>query len=375
MESKGKFPKVLPLKDKVRQYVQTNSMNLENFEINDFLMDESFYNWVKHPGSDDSLFWESWLNDHPSKREAANQAKMILKSLAFQQKNFSKTEITDLWNNIQAQTIEDNQVDKYTGKQRRLTSWSFLKVAAVMLPFIIASVLFLFYRQAPIENMETVFEKIEKYNPQGQKLTVFLSDGSKVKLNAESRLTYTKPFDDEKWVVYLEGDAFFEVATDAEKPFIVRTGDLETTVLGTSFNVKAYPKDGKIDVAVKTGKVSVSAQNLKQSTGQSNSVVLSPTEMASYSQKENQFRVSVFDEKEVLSWSDGTLYFNNASMEEFVAKLERWYGIEIVVARKTPVKKGIVGEFKDLSLEEILMGTHEASEFSYEFKKGKVIIR
>jgi ferric-dicitrate binding protein FerR (iron transport regulator) len=173
----------------------------------------------------------------------------------------------------------------------------------------------------------------------------------------------------------LEGEAFFEVAADPERPFIVRTGDLETTVLGTSFNVKAYPKDGKIDVAVKTGKVTVVAQNPKQSTAQSTSVVLSPTEMASYSQNENQFRVSIFDEKEVLSWSDGTLYFNNATMEEFVAKLERWYGVEIVMARKTPVKKGIVGEFKDLSLEEILMGTHEASEFSYEFKNGKVIIR
>ena len=350
-------------------------MNLENFDINDFLMDESFYNWVKMPESDDGLFWESWLNDHPSKKEAANQAKKILKSMVFKQKNFSKTEITDLWNGIKAQTVEESQKTKYAGRERHISSWSFLKVAAVLIPFIVATVLLLFYRKAPIENIETVFEKIEKYNPQGQKLTVFLSDGSKVKLNAESRLTYTKPFDDEKRVVYLEGEAFFEVAADPEKPFIVRTSELETRVLGTSFNVKAYPEDGRIDVAVKSGKVSVTSQKIKNSDILGNNVVLSPTEMASYSQKENQFRVSVYDEKEVLSWSDGTLYFNNATMAEFVAKLERWYGIEIVVARKTPVKKGIVGEFKDQSLEEILMGTHEASEFSYEFKNGKVIIR
>ncbi len=350
-------------------------MRLENYDINDFLMDESFYNWVKKPESDDGLFWASWLNDHPSKKDAANQAKTILKSLAFKQNNFNKTEINDLWNSIKAQTVEDTQNKSITGNQRSLGFWSFLKVAAVILPFIVASVLFLFYRQAPIENIETVFEKIEKYNPQGQKLTVFLSDGSKVKLNAESRLTYSKPFDDDKRVVYLEGEAFFEVAADPEKPFIVRTGELETRVLGTSFNIKAYPEDGKIDVAVKSGKVSVTSQNMKNSDMQGNNVVLSPKEMASYSQKEHQFRVSGFDEKEVLSWSDGTLYFNNASMSEFVTKLERWYGVEIVVARKTPVKKGIVGEFKDLSLEEILMGTHEASEFSYEFQNGKVIIR
>jgi ferric-dicitrate binding protein FerR (iron transport regulator) len=350
-------------------------MNLENFDVDDFLREESFFNWVKDPDSEDALFWESLLKNHPSKREHANQAKSILRSVSFQRNGFDRTEITRLWENIKNDTLyAEGKLIRGTNKVV-FRPWKYLKVAAVILPFVIATVLYLFFREMPASAPELSQGLIEKYNPRGQKLTVFLSDGSKVKLNAESRLTYLKPFNENERVVHLEGEAFFEVSPDKSRPFIVQSGSIETKVLGTSFNVNAYPDENRIDVAVKTGKVSVMNKSQKLANNQNGSIVLSPAEMASYSKIDDQMKVTIYDPKAVLSWSEGTLYFDNATMEEFVAKLQRWYGIDIVMARQTPIKKGITGEFFDQSLEEILIGTHEASEFEYEFKDGKVIIK
>ncbi len=349
-------------------------MNPKDFDVNDFLKEESFFNWVKNPSSEDARFWESFLKDHPSKREYANQARLILQSISFREQGFDKSEITDLWKNIKKETLH---LEKKQGEVKQLPfrPWKYLRVAAVILPFVIATVLYVFFREMPSDVAEVSQEMIEKYNPKGQKLTVFLSDGSKIRLNAESRLTYPKPFDEDRRVVTLEGEAFFEVSPDPDRPFIVQAGNIQTKVLGTSFNINAYPEESSIGVAVKTGRVSVLNKKLGSVKDHNGSVVLSAKEMATYSKVSDEMKVTDYDPKAVLSWSEGTLYFNNATMDEFVARLERWYGVDIVVARKTPIKKGITGEFFDQSLEEILLGIHEASEFNYEFKDGKVIIK
>ena len=351
-------------------------MNFEKYQLNDFLMDESFSNWVKRPNGEDAKFWESWLKDHPEKIQDAEEAKKVIRSISFKDISYKKKEITNLWESISAETIHARSSrNGLKSNSSHSIPWNYLKVAAVFLPFIITAVLFLFYRQSTdAENMISQ-QLIEKRNPKGQKLTIFLSDGSKVKLNADSEISYLKPFDENSRVVELVGEAFFEVTPDKNRPFIVRSGKLETKVLGTSFNVKAYPTDNVISVAVKTGKVSVETKNVSLNNTKSNSIVLLPSEMATYSDKTKKTTISEYDPKEVLGWNEGTLYFNNASMQEFVDKLERWYGIDIEVKRDIPIKKGIVGEFHNQTLDEILMGTQDASEFEYVFKEDKVIIR
>ncbi len=350
-------------------------MNIENYNISDFLANESFYNWVKDPQSSDGRMWELWLRSFPQKREEAEKARSILQSIKFKDRSFDKEEITGIWAKVKSETEPKARKATLTEVHySRKKAWHFLKVAAVLLPFIIAAVLFLFFRQNPVENTEITYELIEKYNPKGQKLTVFLSDGSKVKLNAESRITYQKPFEGHQRLVKLEGEAFFEVTPDAERPFIVQSGELETRVLGTSFNITAYPELSKISVAVKSGVVSVSNHtDLSKPDGGTH--LINPAEMLTYSKEDEGFKISIYNPDKVLAWSDGVLYFENATMNEFVRKIERWYGIDIIVKRKQPIAKGITGVFKDQSLEDILIGVHEASEFEYEFKDGKLLIK
>ena len=351
-------------------------MNFEKYQLNDFLMDESFCNWAVDSNCDDGEFWETWLKDHPEKMNDANEAKKMLNFITFKDKNFSNKEIQLLWNQIITETkIQNSKDNSLNGKSKRLIPWNLLKVAAVLFPFIIASVLFLFYREDAPEKSLIVSELIEKQIPKGQKLTVYLSDGSKIILNSESKIRYSKPFDANQRIVELEGEAFFEVTPDKSRPFIVKSGNLLTKVLGTSFNIKAYPSDKNVKIAVKTGLVSVENTRKKTKNKLTKSVVLQPSEMVTYKKSTNSTSVSDFDHREELAWSEGVLYFKDASMEEFVAKIERWYGIDIIVKREKPIKKGIVGEFHNQSLEDILIGMHEASEFEYEFKAGKLIIK
>ncbi len=348
-------------------------MNFTNYKLNDFLMDDSFINSVKKPNSQDGMFWDTWLTEHPDKKDEADQAKNIIKSISFSDKSFNKNEITELWKNIQQHTIE---VRKKKTVSINFRVWNYLKVAAVLLPFVATTVLFLIYRNSPEPQIITQNPLIQKSNPKGQKLTFFLSDGSKVKLNSESSISFLQTFDSTKRVVTLLGEAFFEVTPDSKRPFIVQTGEVETIVLGTSFNVEAYPTDEKVKVAVKTGKVSVNTPTQNSSTVARETIVLSPLEMATYSKKTNKSMVSGYDPLTVFGWGDGTLHFENASMSEFVSKLERWYGVDIIVKRDKPVPKGITGTYTQLPLEEILMGHRSASEFDYEFlPNGNVIIK
>lgn len=351
-------------------------MNIENYILKDFLMDESFYNWVKQPNGREGQFWDNWLINHPEKQFEIEQAKKIIKSISFKDKSFSKEEITNLWDKIKEDSLEHKAIDKESvAKSTNNYLWKYLKVAAVIIPFIATSVLLLLYHDNPKEIVVNQ-QRIEKQIPKGQKLTVFLPDGSKIKLNAESTISYLKPFDRDQRIVELEGEAFFEVTPNKNRPFIVKSGNINTKVLGTSFNIKAYPEDKCVLVAVKSGIVSVENKNQDLPNKLNKSIVLSPKEMAIYSERTNQTTVSAYDPMEVLGWSDGVLYFDDASMDEFISKLERWYGIDIIVKRNKPISKGIVGVFTNQSLEEILMGTKDASEFEYEFlTNGKVIIK
>ena len=98
---------------------------------------------------------------------------------------------------------------------------------------------------------------IDKSNPRGMKTTILLSDGTKVKLNSETSLRYPEYFSDSVRIVYLKGEAFFEVERDESKPFIVISKGIRTKVLGTSFDIRAYPDEVELSVGVVEGKVQV----------------------------------------------------------------------------------------------------------------------
>lgn len=133
-------------------------------------------------------------------------------------------------------------------------------------------------------------------------------------------------------LVQLEGEAFFEVATDSLKPFIVMAGEVQTTVLGTSFNVQAFSKNDKIKVALIEGKVKVAIRT--NSVDNQQATILSPGELFTFDKNNQSTTTSQYQQNAPYAWKDGIIYFNDARVQEVVNVLENWDGISYYVIVK-----------------------------------------
>ncbi|EON76379.1 putative anti-sigma factor [Lunatimonas lonarensis] len=165
-------------------------------------------------------------------------------------------------------------------------------------------------------------EIIVKYNPKGKRTKILLPDSSWVFLNADSYLSYERGFENGR-VVRLVGEAFFEVAKDSLRPFQVITGRLQTTALGTSFNVTAYADGQGMQVTLATGKVIVEDQVLNQDQ------ILAPGEATKVGAALTNLQKIKTDPVVASSWKDGVLQFDRLPFSEMVLLLERWYGVQI----------------------------------------------
>lgn len=208
---------------------------------------------------------------------------------------------------------------------------------------------------------------IEKYTSNGQKSTIYLEDGSKVELNSDSKITFPQTFNSEIRLVTLEGEAFFQVKSDMARPFLVKTGDVITKAVGTSFNINSYHDDHIISLV--TGKVVVQKEN----DNQQQEHWLKPGEQIAYQQEE--YQKSTFDKDRVTAWKDGILYFDQARFNEIVNRLERWYGVEIEVVNKSTNTKHYSGKFNNESLENVLQGIGFINDFNFEINGKQVKIK
>lgn len=166
---------------------------------------------------------------------------------------------------------------------------------------------------------------IERETVAQEKTTIDLPDGTKVWLNQKSSLQYEKQFD--KRIVYLEGEAFFDVAKMNGKPFEIYAGKSKTRVLGTSFNVRAYPDENKVEIAVETGKVEFSAENEP-----SENTILTPGEFAIFTKSTEKVNKLSFEKLNAAAWKKGALRFKNSQLDEVIESLERYYDIDIKVS-------------------------------------------
>ncbi len=258
-------------------------------------------------------------------------------------------------------------------QQKKSAVLSYTKYAAVLLLFIGFTVGFwiLEYKSnEKLDNQQYVAQWVTKYNPKGQKSTITLPDRSVVKLNANSKLIYPAEFEPGKREVILEGEAFFKVEKDKNRPFTIKTGEVTTTVLGTSFNINAYSYNKKIKIAVVTGKVTVA----NKETEKQRDFVLESTEMLAYDSKSKDFEKSIFDPNEELGWQDEILQFKDAGSQEIVEKLENWYGVKIHLTNGTAIPGGFTGSFKEQSLEHVLEIMGAASGFGFEISEDEVTI-
>ena len=155
--------------------------------------------------------------------------------------------------------------------------------------------------------------------------SLVLSDGSRVWLNSESSLEYPVAFGSRERAVRLSGEAFFEVARDESRPFYVMVGEVETRVLGTSFNIKGYADEPEVLTTLFTGKVEVAP--LKDVAQK---VVLAPGEQADWNLRDGEMQTAKADLERVAAWRNGMFYFDGEDIRTLARQMERWYGAHFV---------------------------------------------
>lgn len=201
--------------------------------------------------------------------------------------------------------------------------------------------------------------------PRGSKIaSIVLADGTRVFLNAASSLTYPVAFGDTDRKVEVSGEAYFEVAKDKRRKFIVSSSNLITEVLGTHFNVNTYADEGVQKITLLEGSVKV--------TGGSSAIMIKPGEQVAYASGRIHVDHAV-DLEQVMAWKNGVFNFNNASCEAVMRQLSRWYNIDVVYPRGIPdIQFG--GEIQQtLSLAEMLEALGQV-EVKFEINDNQLVV-
>lgn len=204
--------------------------------------------------------------------------------------------------------------------QRHIPKWTveFLKIASVAIVAVLLSYLvFNIPTETELYSNNTTVEV-----PNGSQSTIYLNDGTKVKLNAGSKLIYPNSFNGDTRQVQLSGEGYFEVTHNPEHPFVVSAGEIEVRVLGTEFNVMAYPEYNRIETTLIDGKVA-----LNRIGANTKPMVLKPGQKATYSN--GKLSLEHADIQLETNWTKNSFYFKSTPFSELVMRLERWYAVDI----------------------------------------------
>jgi ferric-dicitrate binding protein FerR (iron transport regulator) len=233
----------------------------------------------------------------------------------------------------------------------------FYKVAAIIF-FVVSCSLFYLYQTNP--------KQLYTFTAQQSVADYLLADGTKVKLNKNSTLTYRAGFGKKKRIVELTGEAFFEVKKDLDKAFVVRALGTETVVLGTTFNVKADSFKNTVTTTLVEGSVRF---DTKKST-----FVLQPNDEVVYNTKTNAYKLQKTDLQYNTAWTIGRYIYPDITFGQLIHKLEDIYQVKINISDTTIANKYISASFMtDQTVEEILAAFENQLKFRYQFRDKSYI--
>ncbi len=258
---------------------------------------------------------------------------------------------------------------KYEHRQITPSRFGFIAAAATIL--LLCTVLaVMYFSVSEIEEQQLVTMQ-EITIPKGQRSTIQLSDGSRVALNADSRLSIPSDFGVSNRTLYLEGEAYFEVQHDPNKPFRVYTNGIYTEVLGTAFNINAYETDlgGTVKVFVTEGLVEVGDEKINGSR----LALLNPNQLGRVG-RDGMVRISdVEDHNAIIGWIEGKLTFENEVLSEVFKRMERRYNIDIEVDDEMILNRRVSATFGSEPLTEVLNVLAVSLQLSYQ-REGNHIV-
>ncbi len=394
----------------------------KTYPIEELVEDREFLAWVlKGSGGEE---WEAYLKGNPDIREKAIKARQIILLLRDKYELMDEKDVLSLWKRVEKFEVDSRH------QNRTIRFRSYLIRAAVFFVIVLLGSLAYIYvndhepgyrftsalsenaghkskivladgeevildsddsritldegLQLKIDESKSIdltnkgLDRANKQNevivPFGKRSELLLADGTKVWLNAGSKFAFPSRFPDKQREVYLEGEAYFEVSHAKEYPFLVHAGDIDVRVLGTHFNVSAYPDDHQIETVLLEGQVAVRREG-KLGISR-NEVLLKPYQKAQYEKEEKSIQLLDDPDADVaIAWTEGWFQFSKESMATVFKKLERYYNIKIEVKDDFPGDEQITGKL-DLkeSIEEVMPVLEDVAKINYTIGNGKVYI-
>lgn len=292
----------------------------------------------------DYLQVKNWFNKRGENKEIKEQLFSQWEELNKQYKN--DRSLNHIFEKIQYNILLEEKKENEKFNMWRI----YQKVAAILLiPVLVFSLWYYFSLKngsnTPIEEVAQSWVEINA--PDGARVEFFLPDGSKGWLNSSSKLKYPAILNKDR-KVELSGEAWFDVKHLDNSEFIVSVPDMNIKVLGTEFNVSAYPEDAFTDVILEKGKVEVNGkETIFYQT-------LSPNEKITFNHETRGLDLSEVDAKRYSAWKDGYLIIDNEALGQVVGRLERWYNVDITIQDEALKKYRFKATFKDEPLEEVL---------------------
>lgn len=227
-----------------------------------------------------------------------------------------------------------------------------LAAASVALVLIFSGLLYVLTAHSDLNHTQT-------YTSINGKSKISLPDGSTVWLHSNTTLTYMAEKEDQKREVKLDGEAYFDIKHDEEKPFYVKAGDVSVRVLGTEFNVNAYGDNEDIEVSLHEGSVAMMANN--------KTVKLRPGEEGKFDADRNSLFVKKGDVDFAKSWTSESLRFENKNLREVCRYLSKWYSVDIIIDKKIPDNQLYTFTLRTESLEEVARILSRINSINYKF--------
>ncbi|MBN8857924.1 MAG: DUF4974 domain-containing protein [Sphingobacteriales bacterium] len=371
-------------------------MKYTDFEMEDFVLDKSFQNYCLEKTPEDVAFWQNWITEHPGKSETIRQAREIYIALN--------------GNHTAAQFVADREAfaiiaEKHLSMAIPDTAGDFIQPAKstlvrrlVWYSSIAAAVIIIAFFVSRLENHipatsasnHQLTYNVTETSREGERKSFRLPDGSKVMLNAGSTMQIDENFNTKTRELSLEGEAFFDVAHDASRPFIIHTNKMDIKVLGTIFNVRAYPGDKTTETSLIKGSVEITLREkaIRKILLRPNEKIVLPnlsdpantknTETRGNNEQDFKITGLTYNKNEDIvtevSWTQNRLAFSNCSFETIAKDLERWYNVTIRFTNEEVEQYRFTATFDQKNIEQVLKALQLSRYFKYTITEGNNII-
>lgn len=344
------------------------------FNAEDFLVDSTFQQYCA--GSDKlcSEYWEKYIAAHPEQANVIAEARKLHFILSG-----NKRPLNNQLNSLKESYNSENSL-KVAG------NYKWLKVAAAIL--MVASIGIL-YRSYQVGNTEVVLVAKTFQTKSGERKKITLPDGSTVLLNAQSSLSIGKEFNQTFREVTLRGEGYFDVIHNKNKPFKVRTEEFNINVLGTSFNVKAYPDETSSEATLIKGLITMEAVN-----GNGGTITLKPSQKVTFYKTEvakearkaakpaatrpeiiiNHYTLIKDSTIVETAWTQNRIEIYDQDFDEIRSVLEKWFNVEIKFKNPDVEKYRFTATFSHESIDQVMSALQKVENFKYEIKGNQVII-